>query len=155
MQLFSSPRIYIYLYIRSLWGSEVSNTGGSPRTSPTPTPIPTPTPSAPTLTPSAPSLDAAPASSAYGGIPAVIPGLIQAERFDHGGQGVGYFDTTQGNRGGVRERTVIGNGRCGRVGRVFDVRKFVNCGSTPHPRPKALFSARDGLVLCLSLQTHL
>ncbi|CBN76107.1 Endo-1,3-beta-glucanase, family GH81 [Ectocarpus siliculosus] len=43
----------------------------------------------------------APASSAYGGIPAVIPGMVQAEKFDHGGEGVSYSDTTPGNSGGV------------------------------------------------------
>ncbi|CAN0531646.1 unnamed protein product, partial [Ectocarpus sp. 8 AP-2014] len=39
--------------------------------------------------------------SAYGGIPAVIPGMVQAEKFDHGGEGVSYSDTTPGNSGGV------------------------------------------------------
>lgn len=30
-----------------------------------------------------------------------IPGKIEAEKFDHGGQGVGYSDTDEGNNGGV------------------------------------------------------
>lgn len=38
---------------------------------------------------------------AYGGIPAVVPGLIEAEEFDTGGEGVGYSDTDPGNNGGV------------------------------------------------------
>lgn len=31
-----------------------------------------------------------------------VPGLIEAEEFDHGGKGVGNYDTTSGNRGNVR-----------------------------------------------------
>ncbi|CAM9131675.1 unnamed protein product, partial [Laminaria digitata] len=34
---------------------------------------------------------------AYEGVPATIPGKIQAEKFDLGGQGVGYLDWTPGN----------------------------------------------------------
>ena len=52
-------------------------------------PIPTPAPVAP--------------MGAYGGIPPEIPGLIEAEEFDYGGQGVGYSDTDAGNIGGVSE----------------------------------------------------
>lgn len=37
--------------------------------------------------------------SAYEGINALIPGTIQAENYDLGGQGVAYNDTSQGNRG--------------------------------------------------------
>ncbi|CAN0573326.1 unnamed protein product [Laminaria digitata] len=41
---------------------------------------------------------------AYGGVPATIPGKIQAEKFDVGGEGVGYSDTTAGNQpNGVSE----------------------------------------------------
>lgn len=36
------------------------------------------------------------------GTSAVIPGTIEAEAFDYGGEGVGYHDTTAGNSGGVR-----------------------------------------------------
>ncbi|HDS83918.1 MAG TPA: carbohydrate-binding protein, partial [Phycisphaerales bacterium] len=36
----------------------------------------------------------------FGGEPMAIPGRIEAERFDIGGQGVSYFDTTSGNSGG-------------------------------------------------------
>ena len=36
----------------------------------------------------------------YGGTPAVIPGRIEAERFDLGNENVGFHDTTFGNSGG-------------------------------------------------------
>ncbi len=36
----------------------------------------------------------------YGGSPRAIPGTIQAEDFDEGGQGVAYHDSTSGNSGG-------------------------------------------------------
>ncbi|HDS85216.1 MAG TPA: carbohydrate-binding protein [Phycisphaerales bacterium] len=36
----------------------------------------------------------------YDGQPHSLPGRIQAERFDVGGQGVSYYDTTEGNSGG-------------------------------------------------------
>ncbi|MFN6946498.1 MAG: carbohydrate-binding protein, partial [Cytophagaceae bacterium] len=39
--------------------------------------------------------------SPYGGTPASIPGIIQAERYDLGGQGVAYNDLTPGNSGNV------------------------------------------------------
>ena len=63
-----------------------------------------PTPS-PTMSPSTISRDETPApvvlGDAFGGVPAVVPGLIQAEEFDTGGEGVGYSDTDPGNNGGV------------------------------------------------------
>lgn len=37
----------------------------------------------------------------YLGTVATIPGTIEAEAFDYGGEGVGYHDTTPGNSGGV------------------------------------------------------
>ncbi|CAN0573147.1 unnamed protein product, partial [Laminaria digitata] len=39
----------------------------------------------------------------WGGVPATVPGMIQAEEFDTGGEGVGYSDSTDGNKKGVRE----------------------------------------------------
>ena len=33
-----------------------------------------------------------------------VPGTIEAERFDNGGQGVAYSDTDSSNRGGVSTR---------------------------------------------------
>jgi hypothetical protein len=40
-------------------------------------------------------------AAAYGGTPARIPGTIEAVRFDTGGAGVSYADTTPGNTGGA------------------------------------------------------
>jgi hypothetical protein len=37
----------------------------------------------------------------FGGAPAVIPGVVEAENFDQGGAGVAYFDTSSGNNGGA------------------------------------------------------
>ena len=39
-------------------------------------------------------------SIAFNGAPAAIPGLIEAEDFDYGGQGLSYYDTTGSNQGG-------------------------------------------------------
>ncbi|MEM7586739.1 MAG: FG-GAP-like repeat-containing protein [Acidobacteriota bacterium] len=39
--------------------------------------------------------------SPFGGTAAVIPGVVQAEAYDLGGQNVAYFDTTAGNTGNV------------------------------------------------------
>jgi hypothetical protein len=46
-------------------------------------------------------------SPAYGGTPAAIPGIFQAENFDEGGQNVAYFDTTGGNSGGAYRTTDV------------------------------------------------
>lgn len=40
------------------------------------------------------------AQTPYTGTPAAIPGTVQTERFDNGGEGVAYHDTTSGNAGG-------------------------------------------------------
>ena len=51
-----------------------------------------------------------PATSAtgpYHGTPAAIPGTIQAEDFDNGGEGVAYHDTTAGNSGGAYRQTDV------------------------------------------------
>ena len=42
-----------------------------------------------------------PAVVPYGGVAAKIPGLIEAEEFDYGGEGVAYTDTSETNHGGV------------------------------------------------------
>jgi len=47
------------------------------------------------------------ASSPYGGSPAPVPGRIEAENFDQGGQGVAYADTTAGNSGGQYRSTDV------------------------------------------------
>jgi endonuclease/exonuclease/phosphatase family metal-dependent hydrolase len=51
----------------------------------------------------------APTGSAtpFTGSPWAIPGGIQAEDFDNGGQGVGYKDNTAGNAGGVYRQTDV------------------------------------------------
>eukprot|EP00904_Undaria_pinnatifida_P012633 jgi/Undpi1/84/HiC_scaffold_1.g00084.m1 len=36
----------------------------------------------------------------YGGVAATVPGVVQAEEFDNGGEGVGYSDTSIANEGG-------------------------------------------------------
>jgi hypothetical protein len=46
-------------------------------------------------------------SSPYGGTPWSIPGLIEAENFDEGGEGVAYHDTTAGNAGGKYRSTDV------------------------------------------------
>jgi hypothetical protein len=48
-----------------------------------------------------------PTSPAYGGTPAPVPGVFQAENFDEGGQSVAYSDTTGGNSGGVYRVTDV------------------------------------------------
>jgi len=40
------------------------------------------------------------AQTPYSGTPSPVPGTIQAEDFDRGGEGVGYHDSTPGNSGG-------------------------------------------------------
>ena len=43
----------------------------------------------------------------YGGTRQILPGMVQAEDFDTGGEGVSYHDTTAGNRGGVYRQTNV------------------------------------------------
>jgi hypothetical protein len=43
----------------------------------------------------------------YGGTPATIPGTIQVENFDHGGEGIAYHDQDSGNNGGVYRTTDV------------------------------------------------
>jgi PKD repeat protein len=47
------------------------------------------------------------ASTPFWGTPAAIPGMIQAEDFDNGGQNVAYYDTTPGNTGGAYRATDV------------------------------------------------
>ena len=49
-----------------------------------------------TMTPTA-----TPTEGPYGGVAATVPGLIEAEEFDYGGEGVAYTDTSADNEGGV------------------------------------------------------
>src|SRR2546425_431409 len=41
-----------------------------------------------------------PSRSPYKGVPFAVPGVIEAEDFDNGGEGVAYHDLTPGNQGG-------------------------------------------------------
>src|SRR5439155_303311 len=41
------------------------------------------------------------ARSPFKGVPAVVPGQIEAEDFDNGGEGITYHDLTPGNQGGA------------------------------------------------------
>ena len=46
-------------------------------------------------------------STPFGGTRAAIPGLIEAENFDEGGEGIAYHDTTPGNSGGAYRQTDV------------------------------------------------
>ena len=46
-------------------------------------------------------------SPAYGGTPVALPGLLQAENFDEGGEGSAYSDASSGNSGGVYRTTAV------------------------------------------------
>jgi hypothetical protein len=46
-------------------------------------------------------------SAPFGGTPISLPGTIQAENFDEGGQSVAYYDTTSGNAGGKYRSTDV------------------------------------------------
>jgi subtilisin family serine protease len=48
-----------------------------------------------------------PSSTPFGGIAASIPGLIEAEKFDDGGEGIAYHDQTTGNAGGQYRPTDV------------------------------------------------
>jgi hypothetical protein len=50
---------------------------------------------------------AAPQSTPYSGTAVSLPGRVQAENFDNGGEGVAYHDTTSGNSGGAFRATDV------------------------------------------------
>lgn len=52
---------------------------------------------------SPPALRSSPPVAPYGGTPASVPGAIQAEFYNNGGIGVGYYDTDDTNNGGVSD----------------------------------------------------
>ena len=62
-------------------------------------------------------------STPFGGTPWAIPGTIEAENFDDGGQFVAYFDTTAGNSGGVYRTTDVDIEATADAGGGFDVMK--------------------------------
>jgi probable HAF family extracellular repeat protein len=48
-----------------------------------------------------------PASRPFGGIPWAVPGVVEAENFDDGGNGIAYYDSSSGNRGGQYRSTDV------------------------------------------------
>lgn len=68
--------------------------GGSTSSNPTPPPPQPPTPPTPNIPPSTPSTQS-PYTSAI-----TIPGRLESENYDKGGQGIAYNDTTTANQGG-------------------------------------------------------
>jgi hypothetical protein len=50
---------------------------------------------------------ASPTSSPYGGTPVALPGILQAENFDEGGEGIAYHDVTSANAGGLYRDTAV------------------------------------------------
>jgi subtilisin family serine protease len=62
-----------------------------------------------------------PVSTPFGGTPAAIPGLIEAENFDDGGQGVAYFDTTSSNFGGKYRSTAVDIEATSDLGGGYDI----------------------------------
>ena len=52
-------------------------------------------------------------SLAFGGVPVALPGVVQAENFDTGGQGTSYSDTTARNSGSVYRDTAVDIGATG------------------------------------------
>lgn len=77
-------RLQLDAAIAAAGGSSSTNT--TPSSTPVTTPAPTPTPVG--------------SSSPFGGTPISVPGLIEAENFDRGGEGVAYHDMTASNDGG-------------------------------------------------------
>ena len=57
----------------------------------------------------------------FGGTPRAVPGVIQAEDFDDGGKGIGYYDTSAGNTGGQYRTTDVDIERTTDVGNGHDV----------------------------------
>lgn len=60
----------------------------------------------------------------YGGAPVALPGRIEAENFDLGGEGVGYHDTTSGNYGNKYRNTDVDITTTGDVGGGYRVGWF-------------------------------
>jgi hypothetical protein len=64
-----------------------------------------------------------PSNTPFGGTPAPIPGTLQAENFDNGGQNVAYFDTTSGNSTGAYRSTDVDIEPTTDTGGGYDVAK--------------------------------
>jgi hypothetical protein len=61
------------------------------------------------------------ASTPFGGVAAAVPGVIQVEKFDDGGAGRGYSDTTSGNSGGQYRTTDVDIERTSDSGAGYDI----------------------------------
>jgi chitodextrinase len=59
--------------------------------------------------------------SPYGGVAREIPGLIEAEDYDEGGQGVAYYDTDATNNGGAYRKDAVDISATGDNGGGFNV----------------------------------
>jgi hypothetical protein len=79
---------------------ELSNAMDSASPAPDPTPTPTPAPT-PTPTPS-PNL-----STPLSGSPLVVPGRVEFENYDNGGEDIAYHDTTATNAGGLYRTNAV------------------------------------------------
>jgi beta-glucosidase len=80
----------------------------------------------------------------FGGVEAAVPGRIQAENYDTGGEGVAYYNTTVGNSGGVYRTDDIGIEATTDTGGGYDV-GWLNNGewleyTVNPPDPSAIYS---------------
>ncbi len=86
-----------------------------------------------------------PQQAPYGGSVPVLPAQVEAENFDNGGEGVGYYNTTVGNAGGVYRTNVdVGIEPCTDTGGGYDV-GYVQPGewleyTVNAPDPEAVYS---------------
>jgi hypothetical protein len=98
--------------LKSLWDNYIITSrdgsdsgGGGTTTTTTTTEGPTDTTTEePTETETETQTDAPDEQSPYGGSPVSLPGRVQAENFDTGGEGVAYHDTSSGNNGSATYR---------------------------------------------------
>jgi hypothetical protein len=64
--------------------------------------------------------------SPYSGTPAALPGTVQAENFDRGGEGVAYHDTTAGNLHGAYRNANVDIRSCPDTGGGYEVTHFAS-----------------------------
>src|SRR5439155_9481294 len=67
------------------------------------------------------TVNSAGSSTPFGGTPASVPGQIEAENFDDGGEGVAYHDTDTSNQGGAYRTTGVDIQATGDSGGGFNV----------------------------------
>ena len=84
----------------------------------------------------------------YGGVVSTLPGRIEAENYDTGGEGVAYYNTTMGNPGGVYRSDDVGIEPTSDTGGGYDV-SWLNTGewleytvNPPDPTAKYSISLR-------------